>query len=393
MKKFISMLIVLILLMLVWWVYGKVSVVETRITAVSGEYEDSFNAKGIIIRDEYPITAEFDGVLQSSVPSGTRVTKYTNVAYIYSGSADKAVIEELEKVNARIDEINAIQDSTLLSLTDPDEITARITSYSEQLAKKSADGNGADIKNTIDEINLLISRKRYIEGESVGENNDLTSLTARRTELENRLGGGRVALGAPISGLYYDFVDGYEGITVSDAAGLTAEKINKIISSEDVGAKIENAVCKITDNSTWVISLAVGKDDVAGLSEGQTVEIRLGGSDEQPAHARVSKVVTDGKKSVLNLEGSSYIGSIYSDRTCTVDVIKNTYRGLKIPLDAITDKGDAGKTVTVRTSGGEIEKTVTVLYESGDGTAIVKTGTEQGELLLYDEVILKKNRK
>ena len=96
---------------------------------------------------------------------------------------------------------------------------------------------------------------------------------------------------------------------------------------------------------------------------------------------------------MLCLEGSSYIGNIYSERSCTVDVIKNVYRGLKIPTNAITDKGDAGKTVSVRTSGGEVEKSVEVIYEPGDGTAIVKAGTEADTLLLYDEVVVKEKRK
>ena len=393
MKKFLTMLMLLVTVMLVWWVYGKVSVVETRYTATSGEYEDSFNAKGIIIRDEYPVVSELKGMLQSSVASGTRVTKYTNVAYVYSGNADKEVIEELEKINDRIDEINSVQDSTILNITDVEEINSRVTSYCEQLAKKAADGGGADIHNTLDEINLLISRKRYIEGESVGENNDLTSLTAKRAELEVKLGGKRVALGAPISGLYFDFVDGYEGIKMTDASSLTAEKINKIASGEDVGAGTENAVCKVTDNSGWIIALPLKKDDVTGLTEGTAVQLRFNGTDQRTVNAKVKSVSVNGKKAVLCLEGSSYIGNIYSERSCTVDVIKNVYRGLKIPTNAITDKGDAGKTVSVRTSGGEVEKSVEVIYEPGDGTAIVKAGTEADTLLLYDEVVVKEKRK
>lgn len=393
MKKFVSMLLVLAVMFGVWWLYGKVSVVETRITAVAGEYEDSFNTKGIILRNEYPITCELEGTLQSSVPSGSRVSRYTDVAYVYSGSADDSVVQELSRVNARIEEINNIQDTTLLSLTDVDEINSKISSFSEQIAKLSYSGSFTEISGLEDEINILIGRKKYLEGESAGENNDLAALLGKKAELETRLGGKRMVLGAPVSGLYFDFTDGYEGLNVNDASSLTADTVNKICKGADVGAKIDHAVCKVTDNSSWVISSVIGKDEAAGLAEGQSVLLRFNETDEKPVNAVVSSFVYDGKKIIVNFEGSAYIGNVYSERTCTVDVIKKTYRGLKIPAKAVYQKGEAGDVVAVRTSGGEVEKTVQVLYSPPDGTVIVKAGSDSGELLLYDEVIVKTNRK
>ena len=393
MKKFLSMLLVLALLLGVWWVYGKVSVTETRVTAMAGEYEESFNAKGVIIRDEYPITSELSGTLQSNVLSGTRVTRYTNVGYVYAGGADDAVIQELANVNERINEINNMQDSTVLTLTDVNEINSKISSYCEQLAKKGYGGNNSELRALQNEINMLISRKRYLDGESLGENNDITSLLNRKSELENRLSGKRVGLGAPVSGLYYDFVDGYEGVKISDVTNLDPDKIKKIQAGQSIGSETEKAVCKIVDNSGWIVSIVATKDNVQGLAENQKIQLRFNGSEAEPVDAVIDSFVYSGNKVIVNIEGTCYVDNIYSERTCTVDVIKNTYRGLKIPTDAIIKKGEAGDVVEIRTSGGTKEKTVQVLYTPPDGTAIVKAGTEQGELLLYDEVIVKKKRR
>ncbi|MBQ3053333.1 MAG: hypothetical protein IJC89_00315 [Clostridia bacterium] len=393
MKRFMSMALVLVILLGIWWVYGKVSVVETRVTAVAGEYEDSFNAKGIIIRNEYPITSSLEGILQNSVQNGTRVSKYANVAYVYSADADKDVIDSLKEVNARIEEISSIQDSTLLSLTDVNEINSKITSFTDIIAKESVGGDNTRITGILDEINILISRKRYLEGESVGENNDLNSLMNKRTELENKLGGKRVALGAPVSGLYFDFTDGYEGVKISDTSSLTIDKIENIQNGKSIGDKTENAVCKIVDNSAWVVSVVMNKDRAKTLAEGQSVQLRFNGDENTPAVAKVDSFVYDGKKVIVNFAGNCYVGNIYSERVCTVDIILNTYRGLKIPADAIINKGDAGNVVLVRKSGGDVEKTVKVLYTPDDGTAIVKAGTQSEELLLYDEVIVKEKRR
>lgn len=392
MKKFLSMLLILALLIGVWWVYGKVSVSETHLTAVSGEYEDAFEAKGVIIRNEYPIVSELKGSLQNSVSPGTRITRYSTVGYVYSGNADEKVIAELAEINERIDELNKIQDSTLLNMTDTDEITAKITSISKQLALTGRSGNGSEIQALTSEINMLISRKRFLEGESGGENNDLSALNAKKATLENKLSGKRMALSAPVSGLYYNFVDGYEGLKISDVSTITAEKINKIIKNEPIGGETKNAVCKVTDNSGWIVSVVTDKDTVSGLAEGQSITLRFTGNSEQPVSAKVHSFVYDGKKVILNIEGNCYIGDIYSRRVCTVDVIKNTYKGLRIPTKAIYSDGEAGKVVDVRKTSGTLQKRVNVLCSLPDGTSIVKAGTDSDELLLYDEVIVKTKR-
>ena len=393
MKKFLSMLLVLVIIIGVWWIYGKVSVTETRMTAVSGEYEESFEAKGIVIRNEYPIVSELSGTLQSTVTPGTRVTRYSNVGFMYSEGADSAVISELSEVNERIDELNKIQDSTLLTMTDINEINAKITSYTGLLAEKSKDGAGSEIQAITGEINMLISRKRYLEGESRGENNDLSELIKRKSELESRLSGTRMGLTATVSGLYYDFTDGYEGIKMSDVTTLTADKVNKIAKGESVGSETANAVCKIVDNSGWIVSVVTDKDTVQGLAEGQSITIRFTGTDEAPVTARIHSFVYDGTKVILNIEGTCYISDIYSRRVCTLDVIKNTYRGLRIPSKAIYNAGEAGTVVDVRKAGGMEQKQVVVLHSLPDGTSIVKAGTETDELLLYDEVIVRTKRK
>ncbi|MDP4119411.1 MAG: HlyD family efflux transporter periplasmic adaptor subunit, partial [Bacillota bacterium] len=355
MKKFLSMVVVLAILMGVWWVYGKVSVVETRFTAVSGEFEDSFNAKGIVIRNEYPmVSAIKGGTLQSNVQNGTRVTKYTNVAYVYAGSANKEVVEELAEVNRHISEINNINDSTLLNLTDVNEINGKITSLSEQIAKTAVSGKNSEIDGLKNEINLLISRKRYVEGENTGESSDLTKLNSHKASLENQLGGSRVSLGAQISGLYYDFVDGYEGLKTAQTGSLTVGIINKVMKGDSIGTETKNAVCKMVDNTGWVISLIVDKGDIKGLSEGSPIKLRFNGSSEDCVNAKVSSYVYDGRKVIMNIAGTAYADNIYSERACTVDVIKNTYRGLKIPSAAIRDGGQAGSVVDVRTAGGII---------------------------------------
>jgi len=392
MKKFLSMLLILIILIGVWWVYGKVSVSETYTTAVSVEYEESFEGKGVVIRNEYPVVSELSGTLQNNVVPGTRITKYTRLGYVYSGNADAKVIAELTEVNERIEELNKIQDSTYLKITDVSEIEAKITELTRQLAVKGREGNNRELQAITSEINLLVSRKCYLEGGDPGENNDMSALINRRDELESRLSGKREGLSAPASGLYYDFVDGYEGLKMSDVTTIDANTISKIKNGHSVGKETENAVCKVVDSSGWIVSVVADKDTVEGLIEGQAVKIRFTGSGEQPVDARIHSFVYDGKKIIVNIEGTRYVGDVYSQRVCTVEIIKNTYRGLKIPSKAIYDKGEEGRFVDVRKPSGNVPKKVTVLYTMSDGTAIVKAGTDAEELLLYDEVVVRTKR-
>ncbi len=392
MKKFVSMFCVLMVLVGIWAIYGKVSVVETRVTAVAGEYEESFSTKGIIIRNEYPIISEMEGTLQSGIQNGERVTKYTNVGFVYAGDASDTVIQELSQVNDRIEEINNMKDSTVLSLTDVDEISARITAYSDRIADMASSGNSGGINSAINDINMLVSRKRYLEGASQGENADLSQLVSRKETLESQLSGKRMNLSAPVSGLYFDFADGYESLSPDGVQTITEDTIKKVTKGEKLADGEQNAVCKIVDNSNWVVSTVISKEEAEGFAPGLRVTLRFSATSEEPVQATVHSLVASGKKFILNISGNSYVDGIYSERVCSVDIIKNTYKGLKIPADAIKNAGEKGDVVEVRTSGGIIEKTVKVLCLSPDGTAIVKAGNEDGQLLLYDDVIVRSKR-
>lgn len=392
MKKFLSMLVALLVLVGIWYIYGKVSVVETRVTAVAGEYEESFSTNAVIIRNEYPVISELSGTLQSSAQKGQRVTKYTNVGFVYAGDVSGTVLSELEEVTKRIEEINNMQDSAAMGLTDIDEINARITAFAEKIAEDVYSGNNALYKENVNEINMLISRKRFLEGESQGENSDITQLMSKKANLENQLSGKRMNLFAPGSGLYFDFVDGYEGLSIDDVQTLTESTVKKILKGEDVGASVKSSVCKIVDNSSWVISAVVSKDEVENLAPGSRVHVRFTGKTEKPVEATVHSIVADGKKFVLNISGTRYADGIYNERVCSVDIIKNEYSGLKIPADAVKNAGEKGDVVEVRTSGGIKEKTVKVLYYADDGTVIVKEGSQNGELLLYDDVVVRSKR-
>ncbi len=391
MKKLVSMVAVFALLIGVWWVYGKVSVVETKVTAVAGEFEESFNAKGIIIRNEYPIISDMKGTLHSRVQNGTRVTKGTNVANVYLASADSEMVTELSEVTDAIAEIENMQDGTILSLTDVDEINARITTYSNQLAELSESGNYEKIRVITKEINALISRKNYLEGDASEDFQDIESLKNKKTELEGKLEGKTDPLKASISGLYYDFTDGYEGLDISSVNDISENTVNKVMEGKKVDGAPKNGVCKVVDNSGWVVSIVTDKKNIQGMEEGSRIQLRFNGSEDNPVDADIHSIKYNGKKVILNIEGTSYVENIYSERVCTVDVIKNTYSGLTIPEKAIAKRNDMTY-VKVQTSGGVVEKKVSVLCIAPDGTAIVKMGIQSGELLLYDEVVYSTNR-
>ena len=105
MKKLITVAILAAIMIGCWSLYSNYNGGSKTTVVVSGTYEESINANGVVVRREYPITAEGQGTLQSNTISGAKVTRWTRVGYWYNGNVDPAVGQELQEVNELINEI------------------------------------------------------------------------------------------------------------------------------------------------------------------------------------------------------------------------------------------------------------------------------------------------
>lgn len=391
MKKMMPLVVITVALISVWMLYGKFSSQTETTIALSGQYEDSFRADAVVVRYEYPITADAQGTLQSVVPNGERVTKLQTVAYLYKGEVNAQLQKQLRTVNEQINEITMSREDSDVASSDISTIDSRISSLSAEITALAAQGQHSKINELRRQINALLEKRNAISGVSTGSNLALENLQAEKEQLEAQLGSSRIAMVSAQPGIYYDSVDGYENVLVpTGLEQLTAADAENVLKNpQQQSDAMPQAVCKIVDNTEWYLAIPVDVEQVSDMEVGAQVGLRFTGAGSETVSGQVHSISQEeGKKRLLTIRCTQYVPDVYINRCMSVDVIKEQYSGIRIPAEAVHTQGE-NAVVYVLENNVMQPRNVTVLYQSQDIAIIKEDNTLENGLLLYDEVVVK----
>lgn len=360
--------------------------------AYHGELEKSFTLDAVVIRDETPVTAKHNGVLESMVPENTMVARGKYIAGVYGEQVDENIKKKFVRVNERINEITNNQTETESVYNDSYRTESLIDEAVQNMIDISPQRDVNKIVEINDKIGILHDKKTALSG-----NTDelLSKLYAEKSEYESKLGKSRENIYAPAAGVYGTNIDGYESIVTPDAVGnMTPDDFDAIKDRKITKQDIEesNVICKITDFFEWSVAVIVTDEQLSELKQGSTVYLRNTGSGED-AEAVVS-YISNPKNGRYVLIATSDIECDWAmtERFVRLDIVKNRYSGLKIPVSAIR-VSDNVTGVYVKTEGTVKFKPVEVYYKSGK-YAIVKEDNSSGNgLLLYDEVVTSSDKR
>lgn len=243
------------------------------------------------------------------------------------------------------------------------------------------------------DINELLEGKRSEEGEVMTVADRLEQLRDEKARIERSYSGEKLEITAPEHGVFSTRIDGFEDsitpelamdITVSDYKNARDKKLT----ADDIRKK--GIVCKIVDNSRWYVSLVVDEATAKSFSVDEAVVLKFEGeaNDAKATVEYISKA--EEGEYMITLSSSSYCDYAMKYRFATVTIIKESNKGLKIPIAAIKVK-DGKSGVYVKTENTMRYKEVEILSKD-DEYAIVKfDNTKSNALLLYDEVVINGN--
>lgn len=387
MKKSLPLIIIFAVLIIMWSVYGNIMNPESEATAVGGEYKVEIDDHALVIRNETPISVNGEGYFQNVVENETKVWSGETVGWFCKGEPDVEVVKQLNVINQKIREAS-LSESTDKALTnDIFSIDNKILSYTKQISALAAAGDQDAINEIRNNIDLLIERKNNIvNNESGSKESVLENLNRQKAELESKLGSSRQTLTALQSGVFVAQADGLEKTLSFDSVDtLTPSTVTEYLSREEYRADEEiypYPVCKITDNTEWLLATVCSEQVVAKVSEGKKVTVSFPDEGDKTLACTVYKISEpeDGKVIVYIL-GTNEIYNILSARRIKINIVFDSYEGLRIPSEAV--KTVEGKDVVMIEKGGKaVETEVEVLFKDEDFAIIA----EGGELELYDKV-------
>ena len=357
----------------------------TTTLALNTSVDDEYSVAGYFIRAESLVETEYDGILQYTIPDGSKVSRNAPYASVY---ADESALET-NSIIASLDARIASLESALKASNDATSTEKLAASISEQILNVTeiADkGTYTLFSEPADTLKSLIVNREFAFAESTDIQEDIEALKSRRSQLRESIGEREKALYTPHAGYFVSYTDGYEEIlTVSGADDLTVEEFDALA---DVTQKNSLAIGKVITGFDWYFACTLRREEAAALSEGNTVTMQFDATGDLLIKAKVYHIgsKTD-DETVVVFTGSDHLDKLILLRKQAATIILETYKGLKVPKTALRIDEEGNKGVYVITGLYAEFKKIKPIYETRD-YYIVETNPSSTKSLLNNDIII-----
>ncbi len=389
MKKFSVVKIVVIVLASVFMIHQSIATFYKPISTESAIYytsNDGFKITGIVIRNEVLVKSSKNGVLHFMIDDGIRVAKNGVVANVYESESASITLSQIQTVKAKIEDIKDIMSFNDMQAANLDLINNRVFEKLNGLVVSSSSGNFEEVPNCAEQLLSSINRKQAATGDTTDFSSQLASLNAQLKELEASFPTAKGKIKAEQSGYFLSKTDGYETVlTTSDLTKLTPEFLNGL-KKKDIG---ENTVGKIVSDYEWYIAAKVSLNESLKYKEGDSLHIKTSvkSSPSLPVTVKKINISKSSADAVIVFACSDMNSELASMRSGPMTVVSKEYSGLKVSKKALRVV-DSQKGVYVVSGMQAKFKPVEIVY-SNDDFMICKKNENDGELRLYDQVIVK----
>lgn len=365
--------------------------VETCVARVT-EYEESVTGDAYFIRNESICAAGTSGTFYAYAQEGARVGKDRIIAAVYNGVVDGQILQELNNLDKKIEEIEEYNKNDTF-VADESDYENRLKNLKNRIVEAVEKNNPSDVSKIKGDIKSILS------GEEIpAEQTDAETLKARKREAEAKLGHSKVDVYSETSGVFSTHIDGLERIFTTDKINdytledfdTAAEKMAVV--PERSAALEGEAVCKVIDNHVWYVMVKLSAEKLADFKKDQEVMLRFDCVPGVEASAKVSGIScnADAEYGIMILECTKYIEGIFSVRQSEVEIISSQYKGFEIPIYAVRVR-DGQQGVMVKYGVNEIFKPCSVIFTNKEkDTVIIEPVTEEvrNPLEQYDKIIL-----
>lgn len=365
-----------------------------KYTARVGTYVVSMEADALVVRDEYVVQPELEGIMEPVVSEGERVAAYTRLGAVITGEIDKEKVNELNNLNHEIDSLTrTLSEAGILTIAD-DKVESTLDLSLENLRYAAAKNDTGNALLQAENVRILTERKAGVVSSSTAQAR-LSDATARRDSIASSLGGAHKELYAPLSGLYSDNMDGLEDILTPECVGqITPEIVDGYF--EQKASATAQGPCKIINNFKWYIVFNLPEDECEGLDVGDifTVSFKDHNDTSLPGTVKYVSPVSEDGRCAVSMQFDKYIDDFTSIRETSVEIYKETYTGIYIPRNAVSVQNVQG--VWVQNEVSVEFRSITEVYRSDDFLLVDASAPGQGgysNIALYDNIILNINDK
>lgn len=311
--------------------------ISTEITYRSTA-EDVVKATGLIVRDEEYVSSSASGVLVYNVSDGDKVIADGDIATVYNNQQDVAALTRIEEIDEKIAFLESLGGASTTVNVGIDTINNQLNDKLIYLEKQINARAFDNISAAEDDLMTTIYRKQVITGQQGSLVEKIAALEAERESLRSSTGQPAGAIKAPAAGYFVSSVDGYEkSIGVDKLDRLTYSEFEQI---EPAEVTDPSCVGKIIKGVNWYVVCPVSSDEAANISRNSdSISIRMPYAMTETIPAKLLYVNPgNGEDQTIVVLQCNYMNSSISRvRREPVEIVVNTYEGLKVSKKALHD--------------------------------------------------------
>ena len=359
---------------------------------------ETLSGDGYIFRDETLLYSNSAGGASYAFNNGELVFSGAKIADIYSGSN----VEEIKSQIAKIDkQISIIQNSSVSGnalLTDSKSMDLSISSLYYTMIGKMIKNEPDYVIRRSDDLLILLNKRQIVLKAVADFSSRISELQSQKATLTASLNSISETVWSPSSGYFYNEADGYENIfSSSKIDSLTYKDFENLTKTQPDPQIInsQNVIGKLMNKHTWYVAMSFKTNQIAGFNVGDTYTLVFPYNSEAELSMKLYQIVQDTESDnvLLIFQSGSVPENFNFLRMQSVDVVKNTYKGYRVPISAVRIVN--GKKGVYILNGNVVEfKLIDSLVEIG-GNLIVseqdKLNDEnyQTKLGFYDQIITK----
>lgn len=382
---------IIMLFILIWQI--AVNRTETQI-AVKITQNDSFQADGWFFRKETVVEDTKGDIVKHIVQNGEKVQKNASLAVVYSNSQ---AFENSQKASVLQDQIELLNNASqmLTSTSDSIKIESMITAKISELSVAMQQSTVSNIQTIVKDLRDLSLRRGLSVVDSSTLSAQIQKMESELNYLNSQIGNSSITISSPTAGFFSEVVDGFESkLTIDSLNQMTVSELEKL-NRNDINSDKSKDLGKIVQDFRWYFAMSVPKNEVEDLSVGGSLSLRFAQlSNDIPVTISDIRKNKSDENALLIVSSMEITPEILSMRYQSVEVIKATYKGIKVPKSAVRVKtdnnGNSIKGVFILPNSVSRFKPIEVLYETKD-YYVVKQGTtnENTGIVVGDKIIVK----
>lgn len=356
-------------------------------TVYESTVDDAIETDAIVFRNERVVTSNEQGIGVYAVKNGSKVAKDAVLINYYSDKESAAASEQIQALKSKISKLNEIEVQSGNYAADYDIVTSNVTErLLEYVASvESEDFAQASLDN--EELFYAMCKVGVTNGTIKNIPDKLKSLNEELNTLEKSYpNGSDSSVSSDYSGYFVNSTDGYEEcVDVNKITEMTVDKFDKIMPGEIQ----KNAVGKVICDTSWYVTAVIDQQQAREIRDNSTVSIIIPmiGSDKIDAQVVAKNSDSKSGKTLLVLSCTNMNENIATVRKQKVKIVTASYKGLKVNSKAVRIK-DGEKGVYVSISEKPQFRPIDIIY-SGSDYVIVDSDSDDGQLKIYDDVIIK----